>query len=117
MISMVEEKSSIIKLEPGVSRAIGSFMNEKNVQRPLRIDLNFSGCCDASLCLRADDALENDMAFEIEGLTFVISPELHELTGEIIVSHVNEQGRKGFVIKSSKPVSEWAGFGVSDIKC
>jgi len=112
---MVEKISSIIKLEQGVRRAIGSFMNEKNIQRPLRVDLNFSGCCDASLCLRVDDALENDVVSEIEGLTFVISPEIYELTGEISISYVNEQGRKGFVIKSSKPVSEWEGFGVSDM--
>jgi len=25
-------------------------------------------------------------------------------------------GRKGFVLTSSKPVGEWDGFGVSDIK-
>jgi Fe-S cluster assembly iron-binding protein IscA len=113
---MVEEISSIIKLEQGVSRAIGFFMKEKNIHRPLRIDLNFSGCCDASLCLCADDARENDMISEIEGLTFVISPETYELTAEITVSYVNEQERKGFIIKTSKPVSKWEGFGGSDIK-
>jgi len=29
---------------------------------------------------------------------------------------VDEMGRKGFVLTSSKPVGEWDGFGVSDIK-
>jgi Fe-S cluster assembly iron-binding protein IscA len=115
-ISMVTEISSVIKLERGVSRAISSFMKEKNINRPLRISLNFSGCCDASLCLCVDDARDNDMVFEIEGLTLVVNPETYELTGQIAVSYVNAPGREGFIIRSSKPVSEWEGFGVSDIK-
>ena len=113
---MVTEISSVIKLERGAGRAISSFMKEKNINRPLRISLNFSGCCDASLGLCVDDACESDMVFETGGMTLVISPETYELTGKITVSYVNEPGRKGFIIKSSKPVSEWEGFGVSDIK-
>jgi Fe-S cluster assembly iron-binding protein IscA len=113
---MTEEALSIIKLEKGVSRAIGELLQEKNIRRPLRIDLNFSGCCDASLCLRLDDVREDDLILELEGLTFVISPEDYERAGEITVSYVDEADRKGFVIKSSKPVSEWEGFGVSGIK-
>lgn len=105
-----------IKLEQGASRAIGSAMDEKNEHRPLRIDLQFTGCCDSSLCLRVDDAFENDLISQIEGLTFVIRQEIYDLTGEITVSYVNHQGRKGYIIKSSKPLSEWEGFGVSDIK-
>jgi Fe-S cluster assembly iron-binding protein IscA len=114
--SMATSISSVIKLERGVSRAISSFMKEKNINRPLRISLNFSGCCDASLCLRVDDARKSDMVFDIEGLTLVISPETYELKGKITVSYVNESGREGFMIRSSKPVSEWEGFGASDIK-
>ncbi|MCX6005457.1 MAG: hypothetical protein NT082_07295, partial [Chloroflexi bacterium] len=106
----------VIILEPGAGRAISSFLNEKNIRRPLRIDLNFSGCCDASLSLHVDNAREDDLILEVEGLTFVINPETNELAGEITVSHVDEAGRKGFVITSSKPVGEWDGFGVSDIK-
>jgi Fe-S cluster assembly iron-binding protein IscA len=113
---MAVEATPIIKLEQGVSRAIVSFLNEKNIRRPLRIDLNFSGCCDASLCLCVDHVRENDLILEIEGVTFVISPETYELAGEITISYADEAGRKGFVIKSSRPVGEWAGFGVSDIK-
>ena len=113
---MAEEAHSIIKLEQGVSRAIGSFLKEKNIRRPLRIDLNFSGCCDASLGLGVDDIRENDLVVEVEGLTFVITPEINALAGEITVSCVEEEGRKRFVIKSSKPLGEWDGFGAGDIK-
>lgn len=113
---MAEERSSIIKLEQGAGRAISSFLSEKNIRQPLRIDLLFSGCCDASLGLCLGPVREKDLIFELEGLTFLISPETYELAGEISISYVDEAGRKGFVIRSSKPVGEWDGFGTGDIK-
>lgn len=75
-----------------------------------------SGCCDASLCLRADTVRDTDLIQESDDLKFVISTETHQLVGEVTISYVDELGRKGFVLTSSKPVGEWDGFGVSDIK-
>ena len=106
----------IIKLEPGVSQAIRASLDDKDIQQPIRIDLNFSGCCDTSLCMRADTILETDLTLELDGLTFVINPETYQLVGEVNISYADEMGRKGFVLTSSKPVGEWDGFGVSDIK-
>jgi Fe-S cluster assembly iron-binding protein IscA len=108
----------IIRLGPGVSQAIRTFLADKGIQKPIRIDLNFNGCCDASLCLRADNILilETDLTLEFDGLTFVINPETYQLAGEVTISYVDEMGKKGFVLTSSKPVGEWDGFGVSDIK-
>ena len=107
---------SIINLETGASQAIKSFLADKGIQKPVRIDLNFDGCCDSSLCLRIDAIAETDLTTEIDGLTLVINPEIHELTGEVTVSYVNEMERKGFRLTSSKLLGEWDGFGVSDIK-
>ena len=103
-------------MEPGVSQAIKSLLAERNIHRPIRIDLNFSGCCDSSLCLRADAVLDGDLNLESDGLIFVINPATYQLVGEVIISYIDEPGRKGFVLTSSKPVGEWDGFGVSDIK-
>jgi Fe-S cluster assembly iron-binding protein IscA len=103
-------------LEPGASQAIKSFLADKGIQKPIRIDLGFSGCCDSSLCLRPDDFSKTDIILESEGLTFLINPATYELTGEVTISYVDETDRKGFILTSSKPVGEWDGFGVSDIK-
>ncbi len=103
-------------MEPGVSQVIKAFLADKGIQQPIRIELNFSGCCDASMCLRTDTILEADLTLELDGLTFVINRETYQLVGEVTVSYIDEMGRKGFVLKSSKPVGEWDGFGVSDIK-
>jgi Fe-S cluster assembly iron-binding protein IscA len=112
----VKREISIIKLEPGVSQAIRALLADKGIQQPIRIDLNFSGCCDASICLRMDTILETDLTVELEGLTFVINREAYQLVGEVTISYMDEMGKKGFVLTSSIPVGEWDGFGVSDIK-
>jgi Fe-S cluster assembly iron-binding protein IscA len=66
--------------------------------------------------MAADSAREGDIIFETDGLDFFISPETYELSGDITITYIDEPGRKGFSITSSKPVSEWDGFGICNIK-
>ena len=105
-----------VKLESGAGRAASQFLNEKGINRPLRIDLRFTGCCDASLCLRVDDIGEGDLYMEADGLTFIMDPEVYRLAGGVAIAYVEEKDRKGFLLTSERPVSEWEGFGVSDIQ-
>lgn len=106
----------MVKLEASAGQAIKAFFAEKGFQRPLRILLQSSGCCDPSLCLSVDTIRESDLIQEVDGLTFVISPEIQDLLGEVRISYTDEIGRTGFVLSSIKPVSEWEGFGVSRIR-
>ena len=46
----------------------------------------------------------------------MISPDIHQTVGEVTIAFVDERDKKGFVITSSKPLSEWEGFGVCDIR-
>jgi len=112
-----EERSvPMVKLESRAGQAIRSFFSEKGLQRPLRIHLQSRGCCDASLCLSVDTIRESDLIKEVDGLVFVISPETLGLVGEVRISYRDESGKIGFVLTSSRPVSEWEGFGVSSIR-
>ena len=106
----------MVKLEASASQTIRSFLAEKGIQRPIRIHLQSSGCCDPSLGMSVDDIRESDWVEEVEGLTLVISPELYRMVGEVTISYTDEAGRKGFILTSEKPVSEWEGFGVSPIR-
>jgi Fe-S cluster assembly iron-binding protein IscA len=106
----------MIQLEPGAGQAIKSFLAEKGSRGPIRIDLNSTGCCDASLGLSVDTVRAADLVQEVDGLQFVMSPETYQLVGEVTISFVDERGKKGFVLFSSKPVSEWDGFGVCSIR-
>ncbi len=105
-----------VKLESGAGRAASQFLNEKGINRSLRIDLRFTGCCDASLCLRVDDIGEGDLYMEADGLTFIMDTEVYRLAGGVAIAYVEEKDRKGFLLTSERPVSEWEGFGVSDIQ-
>jgi len=93
-----------------------SLLAEKGAQWPLRIELQFSGCCDPALGLSVDTIHESDLVQELDGLTFVVSPETHHLVGDVTISYLEESGRKGFVLTPSKPLGEWDGFGVITIK-
>jgi Fe-S cluster assembly iron-binding protein IscA len=106
----------VVKLEASASQAIRSFLAEKGIQGPLRIDLRSSGCCDPSLSLTVNNVRESDLIQEVEGLTFIMSPEIYKLVGEVTISYADEIGRKGFLLTSEKPISEWDGFGVSIIR-
>jgi Fe-S cluster assembly iron-binding protein IscA len=106
----------IITLAPNAAQAIKLFLSDKGLQKPLRIDLQSSGCCDPSLGLIVDNINEADLIQEIDGLMFVISPETHRLVGEVMISYADDADKIGFVLTSSKPVSEWDGFGVTTIK-
>jgi Fe-S cluster assembly iron-binding protein IscA len=64
----------------------------------------------------ADSAREGDLVWKTDGLDFVISPETYKISGDINIAYIDEPGKKGFSITSSKPVSEWEGFGICDIK-
>jgi Fe-S cluster assembly iron-binding protein IscA len=106
----------MVKLEASASQAIRSFLAEKGIQGPLRIDLRSSGCCDPSLSLSVNNIRESDLIQEVEGLTLIMSPEIYQLAGEVTISYADEIGRKGFLLTSEKPISEWGGFGVSTIR-
>ncbi len=106
----------MITVTPDAIEAIRVFLEKNNLQKPVRIHLQSTGCCDASLGLTVDDIHENDLIQDIQGITFVISPEVHEMTGNISINHAAEQHRTGFVLTSKHPVSEWSGFGVCAIK-
>jgi Fe-S cluster assembly iron-binding protein IscA len=60
--------------------------------------------------LIVDAVRESDLVEEVDGLTFVISPETYQLAGEVRISYMDDAGRKGFVLTSNKPISEWDGF-------
>ena len=107
---------SLVTLDPGAGQAIKSLLSEGGNQGPIRIEIQSSGCCDPSLGLIVDTVRESDLVEELDGLTFVISPETHQLVGEVRISCADDAGREGFVLTSSKPLSEWDGFATRSIQ-
>jgi Fe-S cluster assembly iron-binding protein IscA len=110
------KEMSPVKLAPGTSQAVKTWMSDRGIQGPLRIELCFAGCCDPSLGLSVDEVHESDLVQELDGLTFIVSPETYELTGEVTISYVDDSEQKGFVLTANKSVSEWEGFAVCTIR-
>ncbi len=107
---------SLVTLDPGAAQAVRSLLSERGIEGPVRIELQFAGCCDPSLGLIVDAVRESDLVEDWDGITFVISAEAHELVGEVRISYTDDAGREGFVLTSSKPISEWEGFAPRSIK-
>jgi Fe-S cluster assembly iron-binding protein IscA len=112
----MKEAIRMIKLQADVSKAMGSFLDERGRKQPIRIELQSSGCCDSSLGLRVDEIRDGDLVEEHDGLTLVISNEISRMAGDITISCEEGEGRKGFVLNSTKPINEWSGFGVITIR-
>ena len=70
----------MIKLEPDAAQAIKAVLTERESNGPIRIELKFTGCCDPSLGLSVDAAVESDLIQVLDGLTFVIRGR-HRLYG------------------------------------
>lgn len=107
---------SLVKLSPEANRSIKAFQKEKGVFGPIRIDIFSTGCCDPSLGLFMDHPGPTDLVEESDGLQFVISPDILQTVGEVNIAWRDERDKKGFIITSSRPLSEWEGFGVCDIR-
>jgi Fe-S cluster assembly iron-binding protein IscA len=107
---------SEIKVDPIALEAIKSLLAEKRSEGPVRIELQFTGCCDPSLGLLVDEARESDIVADVDGVRFVIDPQAQELAGEISIAFRREGERRVFVITSANPIGEWEGFMTCEMK-
>ena len=107
---------TFVKIEPQATEQLRAYLKENGVSDPVRIDLTSTGCCDPSLGLCVDQARDDDMVCERDGLEFVISPSVHQTVGDVNIAYSDDAASQGYVLTSSRPLSEWEGFGVCQIK-
>jgi Fe-S cluster assembly iron-binding protein IscA len=112
----MDEGISMVRLKSGAAAVPSAFLNERGMKGTIRIDLGSRGCCDPSLTLSVDHVREDDLVAAVEGIGFVINPDVYRLVGGVTISNVHEKDSSGFVVPSRKPVSEWEGFGLCRIK-
>jgi Fe-S cluster assembly iron-binding protein IscA len=105
---------AIIKVDPAASAAMKSLLSETGTQKPIRIELQFTGCCDPSLGLLADEARPSDLVEEVDGLTFVIDHQAQELAGEVSIRY--KPDAESFVLTSSHPIGEWDGIITTNLR-
>jgi Fe-S cluster assembly iron-binding protein IscA len=113
---ILDNQKPLIRLDQPAVEVLRQFMQDKDNHRVIRINLSFKGCCDPALELCLDSRTEQDLICSQDGITLVMSPETYETAGSVSVSYMAETGRTGFAISSRKPISEWDGFGVCQIR-
>jgi Fe-S cluster assembly iron-binding protein IscA len=101
---------SLVRLNPAASEAVKSILSKNGSQGPVRIELQFTGCCDPSLGLIVDPARESDLIEEVDGVTFVIDRPTHDLAGEVNIDYKDDNGRGAFILTSANPIGEWDGL-------
>ena len=106
-----------IKLAPGVADAIRASAAYRCTPGPIQINLVFKGCCDSSLEMRMGARREGDLACSVDGICFLIQPKVFELSSEVTIS-LGTAGSVNplFSLTSARQLSEWDGFGESEIQ-
>lgn len=96
---------------------IKEYLNQQNIDSAVRITMMSGGCSGPSLGLALDEAKDNDLTFEQDGMNFLVEKGLSETCGAIKVDFI-ESGSGcgcsggGFSISSENPLPS-AGGGCS----
>jgi len=93
-----------------------SAFSAEDIHRCVRVEVRSTGCCDPSLGLVLDKPREADLVEIADDLTLVMSPEVYAIVGEVAVSYADDFEKRGFILTSEKPLSEWQGFAACEIR-
>ncbi|MCI5167919.1 MAG: adhesin [Candidatus Electrothrix sp. GM3_4] len=104
---------------------VKEYLRENNIESAVRIVMMSGGCSGSSLGLALDEAKENDLTFQQEGVNFLVKKSLAETCGTITVDFMDTTvstdtsgsgcSGGGFSIKSENSLSgdEKGGCGCS----
>jgi iron-sulfur cluster assembly accessory protein len=105
----------MIEVSASASQAIKAFMQERNLDSPLRVLLQAGGCCGGpSLRLVLDEQKDGDQSHQVDGLTYLIAHDLADQSGTVKVDYVDNGWQQGFVLTSANPL---AGSGGDSCGC
>ncbi|MGB5686779.1 MAG: IscA/HesB family protein [Candidatus Electrothrix sp.] len=100
---------------------VKKYLREQKIESAIRIAMMSGGCSGPSLGLGLDEAKEDDLTFEQDGVNFLVEKSLVETCGTITVDFIEDStsgcgcSGGGFSIKSEKSLSgdEKSGCGCS----
>ncbi|WP_446011202.1 IscA/HesB family protein [Candidatus Electrothrix sp.] len=88
---------------------VKEYLNQGKIESPIRIFIMQGGCSGPGLGLAIDDAREDDLTFEQDGVNFLVEKALAESCGAIKVDYLESSSGcgcsgGGFKITSEKPL-------------
>ena len=101
----------MIDVTPAAMRKIKDFIETNRIESGIRVTLMEGGCSGAALGIVLDEATDDDVAINLEGITFLVHRELLQESGNIKIDFVETCGADcacssgGFKISSERPVT------------
>ena len=93
----------MIAISDAALTRLGAFLTENKSVRNVRVFLPSAGCGgDGQLALTVDDPSDKDFKTTIGDITFAISKDLQEITGDVKIDFKDDGLDSGFVVDSSK---------------
>jgi Fe-S cluster assembly iron-binding protein IscA len=105
----------MINIDQATIAAIKTYLADKSLKSGVRVMLKTSGCCEPALSLIFDQARPDDLVADKDGLTIVMDPDTHRITGDVSIELADPGACPSFRIIPDRPLSEWSGFSVTSI--
>lgn len=107
----------MLEVTEAAAKNVKEYLNQQNIESAVRITMMSGGCSGPALGLAIDEAKENDLTFEQNGVSFLVEKGLSEICGGIKVDFIESGGGcgcsgGGFSITSENPLPD-AGGGCS----
>lgn len=104
----------MLEVTEAAAKNVKEYLSQQNIESAVRITMMSGGCSGPGLGLAIDEAKENDLTFEQDGVSFLVEKGLSEICGAIKVDFV-ESGSGcgcsggGFSITSENPLPDAGG--------
>ncbi|MCI5132559.1 MAG: adhesin [Candidatus Electrothrix sp. EH2] len=100
---------------------VKEYLRQQKIESAVRVVMMSGGCSGPSLGLALDEAKENDLTFEQDGMSFLLEKSLAETCGAIKVDYLDSSSGcgcsgGGFTITSEKPLTGDGG-GCNSCSC
>ena len=94
----------MLEVTEAAVNALTSYLKEQNLDSPIRVYMAQGGCSGTALAMGLDDKKDSDQSFELNGLTFLVAPDLLESVGKLKVDFLTQGSQSGFQVSSEKPL-------------
>ena len=87
-------------------KKLKGFFEDNCLDSAVRVYMEDDGCgCGPDLALSVADAHEDDFRFSVGGVTYAVSPELHDSVGSVSMDCLNDSCEGGFCISTERPMA------------
>ncbi|MCI5208626.1 MAG: adhesin [Candidatus Electrothrix sp. ATG2] len=100
----------MLEVTEAAASNVKEYLKQQNIDTAVRITMMSGGCSGPALGLALDEAKEDDLTFEQDGVNFLVEKGLAETCGTITVDYLESSSGcgcsgGGFNVTSEKPLA------------